>query len=477
MRSRRIAATLILGLLVLGIARTLGVVLHDPLLGYANQYDMIRVQACHNVWPADPSIRVMVATRGAPIDLYRLDDSVRSPWCHLTSELLFTTPVAASARLLSAEPVPVVSIRVFGVFRAALFALAAGLVSAWLWRRSRIAAALVNAFIYGAILTDPANTLFLNTFYQESSALFFSYTSLVLVYSMGVRRPDVPHALLLGLSLACLAFSKLQHVAIPVAILLAAGITGWQHRPWRRALVIAAIVLVASLPLALLILPLRSAMGARAVHMRHLTQAFLANSNDPRAAARALNLPAQCGEEYAQLRAGNGVPDPCPQGANASYVSFARLILLDPTVLARLTNDGVGSLRPWMPEETYMGHVEGQTFGRATQFPLVFTISDWIDRLDRFAFYALFFQPLTAFLALAVLSRGRASAEVALAAALALTMYAVFGSSLAGDGVADFAKHCHLVYSAALAMLAVGAAAALRRIRSRRYNPPEPLTR
>ena len=50
----KIAVVLNMVIFWIGIIRMFLVILHSPLLGYANNYDMVRLQACQQIWPSDP---------------------------------------------------------------------------------------------------------------------------------------------------------------------------------------------------------------------------------------------------------------------------------------------------------------------------------------------------------------------------------------------------------------------------------------
>jgi hypothetical protein len=57
-------------LLALGTLRMLAIVLHDPLLGYANQFDMIRTSACVDLYPDLPAAERYAGHPWAPVAHY-----------------------------------------------------------------------------------------------------------------------------------------------------------------------------------------------------------------------------------------------------------------------------------------------------------------------------------------------------------------------------------------------------------------------
>ena len=85
-----LAPLLALLLMLAGSERLLDVALHNPLLAYANNYDMIRLEACHQVWSADPAIALDRGTPEAPIRFYTRDRHLDTT-CFHSSALLFTT--------------------------------------------------------------------------------------------------------------------------------------------------------------------------------------------------------------------------------------------------------------------------------------------------------------------------------------------------------------------------------------------------
>jgi hypothetical protein len=57
--------------LALGVLRLPLVVLHAPMPGYANQYDMLRSSACVGLWPDVAPAERVLATPQAPLPDYR----------------------------------------------------------------------------------------------------------------------------------------------------------------------------------------------------------------------------------------------------------------------------------------------------------------------------------------------------------------------------------------------------------------------
>jgi hypothetical protein len=80
---------LLLSLLAIGTFRASNLVTADPLLAVANNYDMVRVQACINAYPIrDAAIPPKANSFLAPLSRYRFIDGVDAT-CFITSEDLF----------------------------------------------------------------------------------------------------------------------------------------------------------------------------------------------------------------------------------------------------------------------------------------------------------------------------------------------------------------------------------------------------
>ncbi|MGE5668604.1 MAG: hypothetical protein ACM338_10465, partial [Betaproteobacteria bacterium] len=164
------------GLLVLiGIVRMFVLVLHDPMLGYANQYDMARTSACVDLWPSLPAPERYEAHLSAPLP-YDIERHARAAHCYRSSVVVFVLgakfliAVAHAAGLVPEDRFPLQAVGVAGAL--ALIVLVLAFLRA---ERARPWARLAHASIFAVVLTDPANTLWLNTLYTEPAALFFAY--------------------------------------------------------------------------------------------------------------------------------------------------------------------------------------------------------------------------------------------------------------------------------------------------------------
>ena len=85
-------------LVLAGLARAALVVVQDPMVGYANQFDMHRTSACIGLFPADEAA-AKAATPEAPISRYALGS--RTDGCYLASEVAIGTVTVLGVAVLS----------------------------------------------------------------------------------------------------------------------------------------------------------------------------------------------------------------------------------------------------------------------------------------------------------------------------------------------------------------------------------------
>src|SRR2546421_4792781 len=97
-------------LVALAFARMAALVLHDPLLGFANQYDMVRTGACVGLYPDLPPGKRDAATPDAPLEQYRLG-ARHADACYWGSEALLAGAVVAGHRLFGAAGAPFPALR------------------------------------------------------------------------------------------------------------------------------------------------------------------------------------------------------------------------------------------------------------------------------------------------------------------------------------------------------------------------------
>ncbi len=468
--SSRVWLVLVL-LWLLGSLRACALWSHAPLQAYANSYDQTRYTSCFGFHPDRPaSIPPQRNSPQAPFAHYRFFATGES-MCYWSSELLFTATTAlvwTTAQALDGDPVH--SVRWVGALRwLVLLGLSIALSAAWL-RRGRVAAALANAALLPLLFADPGNTLYLNTFYAEFTALTAAYG----VVALSVLWRDADWARwrfgVLALAAFVLATSKIQHLLLPLG--LAVGVLtldAWRGRrlAWRGV----ALGLGAFCGLWLQVVQLhREGPMMDAIGQYNRTDvvftALLPFADAPRALLDSLGIDPACAV-YSGYRAWQ-FPD-LPERVCSGLADFTRgqelrVLATQPRLSARLFVHGVLALDPWLADN--LGQVEGRDFGKiAAGTSLAHGLHAW--PVLQWSLLAL---PL---LALGILSgRGhwrRGSAALDLSVFVALTMLATFGVTILGDGLADTAKQGHLVINAALAWcMAAGIASLCARL-DRRY--------
>ena len=444
--------------LLLGLLRIGALFLHEPAIALANSYDEVRYSACFDLYPARPAN--VPPSRNSPEAPYARFSFATgaAPICYWSTELLFQGAAAAVFRVQQARGVETFSVRWIGAFKiAALLLLWVGFSIAWLRRREPWSA-FANALLLPLLFADPANTIYLNTFYAEWTALLALYAvvALTLIHE---GKPARHHAFGLLVAAAALALSKIQHIVLPLGIALAMLLIGrWRDRVWLwkgKALLIGALAGIVVQVVQLQ----RESDAIKAINVFNQADvvftALLPNARDPAATANRLGLEPQC-LQYSGLRAWQmpGFPaDLCPGLTRVTRGRELLTLLREPDLALRLGWRGLQSLDPWLAPG--LGLVEGGEFAPlpAQFFTLSRPLSDYpVLRV------ILFGAP---FLALPLLLwRQRWRRWPRLLTGTMFTVVITLGTltvTVLGDGLADVPKQGHLVYNMALAWF-IGAA-------------------
>jgi len=464
-RAPRWLLALLMACAVAGILRAALLLTHQPLVALANSYDEVRYTACFDLYPDRPAD--VPVTRNSPEAPYAHYRFLRNdaPLCYWSSELLLQGLVVAwyhGAEALSHDAVH--SVRWLGALKfAALFVVWLAFTRSWL-RRGEFRAALANALLLPLLFADPANTVYLNTFYAEWSALLAAYTLLGLVLLWLERDVNWAAQVLLALAAFALATSKIQHLLLPLgcaAVLLGLDWLSVRRRwSWQGK----AVLLGALAGLALQCVQLtRDSEAIRAIDMFNRADVtftgLLPNSTDPARTAATLGLDPQC-LQYSGLRAWEMPNYPgavCPSLAHVTRGRELAVLLGEPDLSLRLGWRGVLALEPWLAPG--LGLVEGGNFaglpGDFSTFSHVLSAAPPLRVL-------LLLAPLLAVLPLLPIRR-RYPRLLALTGLAAMVMLASLTVTLLGDGMADTPKQGHLVLNTALAwwicILALGAGA------------------
>jgi hypothetical protein len=439
--------------LLAGLWRIGALYLHEPLVALANSYDEVRYSACFDLYPERPeSVPPERNSPQAPYSRYRFA-AVPDPICYWSTELLFQGTAAAIYRIeAAATGATSFSVRWIGALKIiALLALWFGFTYAWLRRREPWSA-LSHGLLLPLLLADPANTIYLNTFYAEWTALLALYALTGLILVLERRRATPFRFALVFLAAAAVAISKIQHIVLPLGVAVAILLIGrFRDKTWLwkgKALLLGAFVglLVQAVQLQ------RDSEEIRAINVFNQADvvftALLPNSRDPATTAQFLGLSPQC-VQYSGLRAWQmpGFPaDLCPELAHVSRSRELLALLREPDMTLRIGWNGLAALHPWVAPG--LGLVEGGNFA-----PLPAQFFSWSDLFaERPVLRTILFG--TPFLALAALLwRHRWRAWPRLLTVTVLTIVVTLGTltvTVLGDGLADVPKQGHLIYNAAL---------------------------
>jgi len=335
--------------LFMGIGRIFSLVTHSPVLGYANNYDMIRLQACHQIWPADKFINITAGTPTAPIRRYTLEKHVDTP-CFPSSELLFTSIGIELGKLKNkVTKEELISIKTIGAVKALFLALTILLASLFFYRHAMYSALLANALVTVLVLSDPGVTLYLNTFYTEFSAVYFLYVALigVVIWATSQYRFIASWVLLLGL--IGLSFSKPQHLPLALSIAVLLSIYACTKRQWLNA---PAMLLCAALPLILQTGDWYTPRNESMIRTDNinLVGSMLGIANTPDKVLTDLGLPAAC-----NVLAGRNGYDAtlqkthaCPEVDTLTTSAKSYALLVNPTLLARMTAQALAQQKNWV---------------------------------------------------------------------------------------------------------------------------------
>jgi len=453
---------LTVAMLAVMLYRGIAILMSEPLLALANNYDMIRVQACIKAYPVRAAgIPPWAGSADAPIERYRFRDDVGAP-CFRSSEVLFARlarPLFKAESLRSGDGT--FSIRWLGLIKfSVFFALALGFTVAW-WRRGQTGAAGANAAIAAVVLTDPAITLYLNGFYAEYSTVLFGYASVAgAALLMDRRRPPGLLALaLLALAVAAFVGTKIQHLglglllAVSMALPAIAGVK-------IRGRVIAAVAAGGVAGLAMQAASLGKSEND-AMRLANLTSTVLTSllplSDDPYRTAENLGLPRRCGA-YAGLNwylppvLENPANHPCREVARTSYLRLLGLALVEPRVFGRFVGGSLDYVRPWIPShyrgKPHLGVVEGQM--QASLPAGWFSWNRVLERLPIWLIHVLVLAPAVVAAALLASRRIREPPLSAVLTVLALLPLPVILTVTFGNGYEDSAKQMHLVFTMVL---------------------------
>jgi len=441
---------LLIAFAAIAIVRGIVLVTHSPLLAIANNYDQIRELACLDLGPWRPGVNAGVANPSAPLSRYSIQPLSRDP-CVWTSDLGFTFPVALAWR--AAEAVngrPVHSVRRLAEFRLAAWFAVAALATRASLRRGRPDLAVAHMAWFSLVGMDPANTLYLATFYSEPAAIFGVYLTVVTA-TVALLRPSTTTLLIAALGAFILGGSKLQHLVLPMLLgvcILAAG--GRASRRVALALV-AGGVLGCALQVGN---QMRDTWMNRDMaminRMDYVLTILLEDTSDRDRVARALTLDDECLSHRGKNVFEIDMPSEkaCPNNAEWRKTTMWWLLVSDPVAIGRAAMRVPSLLLPWLPQK--LGVVEGGNYaGLPPSTPSIASLFG----ASRTAAAALLLTPWLILAACCTRRNWRLARAFALVCAVGSS--SVCAVALLGDGKVDFAKHAQLAPSLALGALLI----------------------
>lgn len=428
----------------------------DPMLAVANNYDMIRVQACIDAYPdRAASIPPEANSYDSPIERYRFVRGVGAP-CFFTSEALFAAIAWPAARLESHFGDGSFSVRWVGGVKLVLLLSAVFAVHRAL-RRSSSDAMLTagHAALVLLVLSDPALSLYLNGFYAEFSAVFFAYILLAALAVCVARSSAGQHSMfwlmILSASAVLLAIAKVQHVLTPLLMLCVLLLLSAMRRGVPRRVLFALAIgsLVGGALQGWHLASDQTASMRRANTINTVFYAMLPRSTDPLSLTRSLGIDEACSALAGSNWFTPGMQEGalCPEALDLTRMDIVRALLQQPMLAPRVLIEGARRSRPWIP--AYLGLVEGTSMGTLPPaHPSLGTVLDGLPmRLYLAAFGALPFVSLGF-----VLMRPRPSQRAgnAVLSILGFLPSLCLAIVVLGDGYADTAKQMHLGTTLAL---------------------------
>jgi hypothetical protein len=455
------ASAIVVVLFAIGVLRIVTLLAHEPLVALANSFDQARYTGCFDLFPDRPAaVRPDENSPAAPYEAFRFQRNP-TPLCYGSSELIVQAVAVALYRIdamLGGGDVH--SVRVVAALRfALLLAIALALTRAWLRRGDRTAA-LANAAVFALLLADPSNTVYFATLYAEATALLSLYLLIGLLVLWWGETMTRTRAVSLAFAALLLATSKIQHLALPLAIAIATLAFGRLHArrwPWQGAALLAGALVGATMQFAQLARDDSMMRSIRSYNRADVVfTGVLPAVGDPEAVIGRLGMPAHC-IEHVGKRAWQ-LPDlaelVCPGIERVGRADLVGVFAREPLALMRFVGGGIAALDAWLPRG--LGFVADRSFAR---LPAAFATSSTPLERSPALRYGLFVLALIA----GALAWYRDDPFALVARAGATTMLATLAVTLVGDGLADVAKQGHLVFNAALAVVVVGVVGGLAR--------------
>jgi len=436
-------------LLVLGALRIIWMVSHQPMLGYANQFDTGRTSACFGLWPNLPEPARYDAHRESPIAQH-IEGERRPAECYVSAELAFVSVAMAGWKIASELELArsaTMDLRYVGVLKAiTLLLLAIGFTIAL---RERPLWMVAHAAVFGLVLADPIVTLWMNTLYTEFSAVLFCYVAVVCLVVIAGMAPDrIGWYLAFGLALIGLGLSRTQHAMLPLCLSILILPVAWRYR---RAMGISFIVVSIIVAVVQMVVIERPTTLRAANTVNLVLGTLLPASHAPDRALATLELPPRCEsmiDATWYVTMGEDLATRCPEARSVRAARMFSLLATEPGIVFRV----LAKAAPLMQTQVlrYLGIEEGTRFATldGRQSPLAWSIATPIEALPVVAYvgWQVF---LLAALAIGLIAWlvngirwGTAIGPLITSALAGIAWYAVL-SSLA-DGYVEAPRHANL---------------------------------
>ncbi|MFC1719777.1 hypothetical protein ACFL00_01380, partial [Pseudomonadota bacterium] len=355
--SDRALKFLTIALLVLGVLRVSLLVFHDPVIGYANQFDMKRISSCLGVWPVtdqNPKAR----TPAGPLTTYQWGETDEA-FCQPGTEVLLAGLGMGLANVFSPDHM---DIRWVGGTKLVLLALIA--LSLHLALRRSLFGAFAHAMVFAWVICDPMNSLYFNSFYSETGALLGAYLAIgsaVAIILQGQFRTHLGFLWILGLAL--LGGSRVQHLLLPLMLFLLLAVT-WRKAP-RSVWILSSLLSIAIIFLQLGLQGQKTSIDD-ANRINTLFGTLLPAHPDPGYLAERLGLPDNCADlanTSWYLTRGRNHREDCPEAFELSRARILLVFALEPATSVRLLFRALYQTGAWrLP---YVGEVANASFERA----------------------------------------------------------------------------------------------------------------
>ncbi len=326
------------------------------------------------------------------------------------------------------------------------------------WQLSRRPDLAVGHARFAAlVLTDPVNTLWLNTLYTESAALLGAYLALSgLLVGMVTSSDRRLWAGLMAIGMLVLGFSRLPHLLLPLAIaLLAWWLLPRSHRRAAGILVLLGIGIAGAQSAR----PISD--GVKAINQTNVVLlTLLPAASDPDRLLARMNLSHDCAE-LARLShynaRGRDIAAECPGLGTISSVRLLSTVLREPSLVARLIARSLYQSTAW--RMAYVGELADRANARVEpgRWGAGASLATAVGWLPYTGYLWLVLLPVVAGLvtiAVQQRSHGQDGADRSpldvLAVAAMVIIVLVASVSVFGDGFSELPRHLHLAINGVL---------------------------